>query len=370
MKASIVNLHNMCENNTLQLTRLSRYLDLNGLQVVDISLGPDLILVGGCVVTDTMRQRCEQTVLGLLQQHQAAQVVIFGCQAAFDEGLASAAGDATRRLHFIPYRQSRLMDSLLRAELPFADVTANRLAGHFPYQPRMGAADNYVLISQGCSNQCSYCNIKKAKGGLVSRSPSDIEAEVTALAAEGVDTVTLLADDCGSYGHDLGSDLACLLDRLAAAAPSVRFKLFTVFPALFLDLYPRLAHLVADGRIPYVCVPVQSAVPRLLRLMNRDYAPDLLAETIAVMRQSNPHMFVYTHFIFDFPTETWDEFLRSVDYARHFDHAAFIGYGRNEGTVAAAIAGGDDRQMRDRKAGYLQESVDRRGLAAFIVPCP
>ncbi len=370
MRVSIYNLHNMCENNTFFLSRAWRYFQLNGHTVSDGTGDADLVFIGGCAVTDGMRQRCEGTILKLTQQLEHAHFVVFGCLAAFPQGLQSATGPDTGRLHFIPYQATHKLDELIEARIPYETVSVSRLTGHVPYQPRIGPEDSYVLIAQGCVNHCSYCNIKKVKGNVRSRPEETIEREVRNLYASGIRTITLLADDCGSYGFDLASDLATLLTRLCRLAPELRYKLYTVFPSLFLRQAPRLERFFAEHRVPYLCLPVQSAAKRVLDLMNRRYDPDELAAAVTRLKALDPDVFVYSHFIFNFPTETWQEFEQSVAFARHFDHSVFIGYGENAGTRAAAVFPKCDSETLQAKAHHLKDLIRRGELAAFVVPTP
>jgi tRNA A37 methylthiotransferase MiaB len=371
MRVSIHNLHNMCENNTLFLSGVWRYFLLNGHTVTDRAGTADLILIGGCAVTDRMRRRCERTVLETMQRLSNAQFVVFGCLAAFPEGLKSAVGgrDADR-LHMIPYKASQRLDELIRARIPFDTVSVNELKGHVPYQPRIRPDDSYVLIAQGCVNECSYCNIKRVKGNVLSRSEETIEGEVRGLYRAGIRTMTLLADDCGSYGLDRRSDLPHLLARLSRVAQDLRYRLYTVFPSLFLQYGAELEPFFAERRVPYVCLPVQSASRRILDLMNRRYDPDHLALAIGRLRGLDPEILVYSHFIFNFPTETWDEFEQSLSFARHFDHSLFIGYGENSGTRAADLFPKCDDEALIAKMQRIGEVVERRELAASVVPTP
>ena len=202
MIISIYNLHNMCENNTHFLSRAWRYFQLNGHTVTDARDEVDLVFIGGCAVTDLMRSRCEETILKSMQQLTQAHFVVFGCLAAFPEGYRSITGRDADRFHMIPYQASRELDELIQAKIPFETVSVSQLRGHVPYQPRMGPNDFYVLIAQGCVNHCSYCNIKKVKGSVRSRPEEAIEVEVRNLYRSGIRMVTLLPDDCGSYGLD------------------------------------------------------------------------------------------------------------------------------------------------------------------------
>ena len=270
MRVSIYNLHSMCENNTLFLSRAWRYFQLNG-HSVNAGDGVDLVFVGGCVVTDAMRGRCENNILNLMSRIKNVRIVIFGCLAAFRESLKTAAGGDAGRLFFISHRDSGELDDLIHARFLFETVRTSRLRDHIPYQPCMGPEDDYVHISQGCVNDCSYCTIRTAKGSVLSRTPESIGNEVRDLFERGVRTVTLLADDCGSYGIDRGSDFAGLLTRLCAVSPELRYKIYTIIPSLFLHQAARLEPFFAAHRVPYVCLPMQSASPRILDLMNRRY---------------------------------------------------------------------------------------------------
>lgn len=370
MRVHLYNLHNMCENNTHFLSRARRYFQLNGHSVTEKWEDSDLVFVGGCAVTDLMRMRCEQAVFGAMQKWKAARFVIFGCLAAFPEGFRSAAEQGADRLHLIPYRKSGDLDRLIDARISYDTVSVSQLVGHVPYQPRMGPDDFYVHIAQGCVNDCSYCNIKKAKGRIKSRPEEAIEAEVKKLYKSGVRTVTLLADDCGSYGLERGSDLPQLVQRLAGAVPGMRYKLYTVFPALFLKTIDRLEPLFEKRLLPYVCLPAQSAAPRILDLMNRRYDPEVLAEAIARIHALDPDVFFYSHFIFNFPTETWEEFEQSIAFSRHFDYSVFIGYGENRSTRAADIVPKCGIQELEAKTKRLEELVARGKLKAFVVPSP
>jgi len=104
-----------------------------------------------------------------------------------------------------------------------------------------------------------------------------------------------------------------------------------------------------------------------LELMNRRYDPWRVAEAVARLRALDPAVFVYSHFIFNFPGETWEEFEQSVAFARHFDHALFIAYGENRSTRAAALGAKCSDAERVAKARRLQELAERGQLATFVV---
>ncbi len=61
----------------------------------------------------------------------------------------------------------------------------------------------WVTIQIGCDNSCAFCIVPAVRGREISRTPDDILAEVTSLAADGVSEITLLGQNVNSYGRDL-----------------------------------------------------------------------------------------------------------------------------------------------------------------------
>ena len=370
MRVAIENLHSLCENNTHALTRGRSYFLLNGHTLVDSGDRCDLLFIGGCTVTDIMRDRCFQSIADKMAMYPGAMVIVFGCLSAFPDALKEKVCLDHQRLHIISYQESALLDALLSAKIPYGEVTTHILHGHIPYQQQIGSADSYVHIAHGCVNDCSYCNIKLAKGRVTSRPPAVIEEEVRALYRDGITVITLLGDDCGSYGLDRGTDLPTLLESLAAISPDLKFKLFTIFPALYLQYAERLEPFFAARRIPYICLPVQSASPRLLKLMNREYDPASLERAIFRIRSLDADAYIYSHFMFNFPTETMAELVQSTSFARLFNSSVFIGYGENSATRAASLHPRIDSAERGVRNAYLHNLIRRGELSAFLVPQP
>jgi len=63
-----------------------------------------------------------------------------------------------------------------------------------------------VEVSKGCIGNCYYCAIKKAKGDLKSRSIDAIISDIRSIY-DPSKTLFLVADDCSSYGLDIGTNI-------------------------------------------------------------------------------------------------------------------------------------------------------------------
>jgi tRNA-2-methylthio-N6-dimethylallyladenosine synthase len=73
---------------------------------------------------------------------------------------------------------------------------------------------DYVSITRGCSNFCSYCVVPYVRGPVRSRAPEDIRREVSDLVGSGVRDITLLGQNVNEYNSG-EVDFARLLDLIA-----------------------------------------------------------------------------------------------------------------------------------------------------------
>jgi MiaB/RimO family radical SAM methylthiotransferase len=323
-----------CEISGFQWTRFVEFLRCNGYDVVHGLGDCDAVVVNSCCVTESKAGDGEALLERALEHPGAKRVILFGCLAQTTEKFRES-----DRLVFVGPKELSRIDDLFAHAVPIDQVTRGTIEKELflPYQTKLTNDDHYVLISQGCVHSCSYCNIKRAKGMVASRSQAEILDDVRAARAAGTSEVVLLADDCGSYGHDLGSDLSALVAEILRVHPSVRIKLSTVFPGDFLRLFDGLAPSLATGRVAYVNVPLQSGSPRILSLMNRTYDVAAVLERIDHLKAITPGTWLYTHVLVGFPTETAEDFDLSLRAAEHFNETMFITYSENPRTPAARI---------------------------------
>jgi threonylcarbamoyladenosine tRNA methylthiotransferase MtaB len=357
-----------CEPSGLLFSRLATYLRANGYRLADGIDDCEVVAVNTCCVTQAKIEDAEQLIANALNAPRVQKVVVFGCLA----GIGSRHRESERVVS-VGSRQLSELDRLFAHEYPFESIGQHAIdADYFEaYQSAVTGEDFFVSIAQGCVHDCSYCNIRRSKGRIRSRTIDEVAADVRAGIEAGKREVVLLADDCGSYGRDIGTDLAELLQALLALDETLALKLSTLFPADLIDLYPRMRDAVGTRRIRYMNIPLQSGSPEVLRAMNRVYDVDAIMEILADVRRRSPDTWLYTHILLDFPTETRRDFEASLRAAAAFDEAMFITYSDNPGTRAAAIENRvepDEKKARsaliraalgDGLRGILVESSDR-----------
>jgi MiaB/RimO family radical SAM methylthiotransferase len=322
-----------CEPSAYLFTRAVRFFLVNGYGMAKDIDHSQIILVNTCCVTEDKIETSRAALEFARAKGEGKRIVLFGCMA----GLPVPGLDREGLICIGPKNLDEL-DSHFPHHTPVSRISADRLPPAL-YDPGqgLGRGDYFILIAQGCSNRCSYCNIKRAKGEVRSESAETILRQLRNGLSLGVREFALLADDCASYGRDLGTDLTELMERLFAAGGDYGLKLGYVYPQFLLTHFERLKGVFETGRIRYVNIPVQSGSQRILDLMNRRYAIERVMQAVRQLRTAAPETTFCTHVMINFPTESHDDFLMSLAVADAFDEVLFLHYSDNRGTAAAGL---------------------------------
>lgn len=230
----------------------------------------------------------------------------------------------------------------------------------------------YVAAMTGCDNFCSYCVVPRLRGAEISRPPAEIIEEVRRLADGGCKEITLLGQNVNSYGAGLTprvtlADLLAMLDPIAGIE---RMSFVTSHPK---DLTRDL--LKAMATLPKVCeylhVPPQSGSDRILKLMNRGYTSAHYRELLATAREIVPGIELAGDFIVGFPTETDDDFARTLTLLKdaEFVNCFVFKYSPRPNTAAAKLADDvpdDVKRTRNQALLDAQNEISLRKRRVLI----
>ncbi len=357
-RIAVVNASQSCEPSGFLFNKAIAFLRMNRFEVVfDAPETSETWLINTCCVTKAKILEANTLIRKVVEKEHAVAIIVFGCLAHFEK---EALMDS--RICKVGPKEIGRLDQIFQHTISIKDVAAGPLdPGLFvPYQSRITGKDYFVLISQGCVHSCSYCNIKKVKGHVVSRSSTEIIRDIQLGLGQGGREFVLLSDDCGSYGVDIGSDLVKLIREIASHCPKAYLKISTFHPGDFIRLYPGLRDCILNGNIIYINVPIQSGSKRILRLMQREYK---LADVLKMMREIKrkvPSVWLYTHILANFPTETMADYKQSLRAAMIFDEFIVITYSDNPQTTANKIVPKVDRRDQDERLMLAKKIVAYR----------
>ena len=353
-----------CEPSAFLFTKAMHFFLLNGYRLANDIDNCDTILVNTCCVTEDKIRASKAALDFARAQGKGKRIVLFGC-------MASLPFPGLKREDLICIGPKNLdeLDGHFTHHRSVKDIPVNQLPPDL-YKPGqgLGYGDYFIMIAQGCSNQCSYCNIKRAKGEVRSEPFETILPQIRKGLSLSVQEFALLADDCASYGHDLGTDLVQLIEQLFTAGSGFSLKLGYVYPQFLLKHFHRLKTIFGTGRIRYVNIPVQSGSQRILELMNRRYPIHGVMEAVRELREVAPQTTFCTHILINFPTESHDDFLMSLAIADSFNEVLFLHYSDNQDTAAVGflpkVPEPEVRRRLDMASDYANRC--KRGRSAVI----
>ncbi|MGB9722092.1 MAG: tRNA (N6-isopentenyl adenosine(37)-C2)-methylthiotransferase MiaB [bacterium] len=207
---------------------------------------------------------------------------------------------------------------------------------------------DFVSITRGCNNYCSYCIVPFVRGELRSRPLDDILNEVNFLVESGVKDITLLGQNVNEY-HYNGTDFPELLRIVARKTGVFRLRFLTSHPR---DFSEKIIDVVKENRniCEWFHIPLQSGNNRILELMNRKYTKEKYIELIDKIRKNIPDATLTTDIIVGFPTETEEEFYETIDLIKNieFDDAYMYRYSARPGTKASEFPSLPEGVIKER----------------------
>ena len=243
----------------------------------------------------------------------------------------------------------------------------------------------FVVISEGCSNFCSYCVVPYVRGPLRHRNCEDIIAEIRRAIEQGITRVTLLGQNVNAYRsslkrkaqsaklqrkvqNDREVGFVDLLRKVNQIKGLKEFSFVTSHPKdTSIELFQAMAELKKLKK--YLHLPVQSGADRILKAMNRGYTRKFYLELAHDYRRIVKGGQLTTDIIVGFPSETKEEFKETYELVKEadFDASFIFKYSPRPHSAAAAMA--DDVEKREKERRHklildLQKSISRKKRCA------
>ncbi len=320
--------------------------------------------------TCSVRQHAEDRVWSLIGSYKGAKIIgLVGCMA---QNYQQRAFERDPRISFVvgPQDIAKLPEILKK-------VTLNNLLECKIWETEGTirpeeiyhsgfAQDNrhaYVVISEGCSNFCSYCVVPYVRGPLRHRKYQDILAEIQQALDRGVTKLTLLGQNVNAY-QDSQVDFTKLLTQVNGLSGLKEFDFFTSHPK---DAHPDFFKVIRDAEksVKRLHLPVQSGSDRILKLMNRGYSVKDYLALVDSYRKIVKGGLLTTDIIVGFPTESAEEFNQSCALLKKvkFNSAYIFKYSFRPQTAAAKIAEvlkTGEKEKRHQKILDIQRNISQK----------
>ncbi|KXB71693.1 30S ribosomal protein S12 methylthiotransferase RimO [Peptoniphilus sp. DNF00840] len=339
-----------CSKNDVDSSMMYSLLDKNKYQMVNEASKADILIVNTCGFIDAAKEESIDTILESVEyknEGKCKKVLLSGCLAQrYPEELIKEISEidgiiGTGNIDYI----NELLDRSLAGDL-FIKTDNLNSAYIEGIRKEVVKTTEYVKISEGCNNNCSYCIIPSLRGKNRSRKIEDIYSEVDYLVSKGAREIILIAQNTTDYGIDLYSkySLAKLIKEISKIEDLKWIRVLYLYPDHFTE------ELIEEFKnneklINYVDMPLQHISDDVLKRMNRKTSKDHIIKTLKNLRKSVPDIVIRTTFIVGFPGESDDDFNQLVDFIEDvkFDKLGIFEYSLEEGTGAASL----DEQISD-----------------------
>lgn len=339
--------NNFCPRRSLDTSRFNNYFLANGWSPTHKIEKSDLVFIYSCGCFLSSEKRSLNTIRKALERKGPhTQVVVTGCLLKINPGVLK--GD----YHVVPIEEIDALDSLIGArqdletvpdanliypmrdlispreflikkfkmDVEFSSLFFKKVKSLFFGRTKYNHTWN-IKIANGCLGNCSYCAVRIAAGRVKSKKMDIIIREFRKGVEKGEKTFVLINNDVGSYGQDIGTNFAELMDNIFQIEGQYKIRIIDLNPRWLIQYFDELLPLFKKNsdRLAYLSMPVQSASNQILRRMRRPYRIEDIERCFHELRENIPGLVINTHFIVGFPGETDRDFGLTETFARSFD---------------------------------------------------
>ena len=333
----------------------------------------DLIIVNSCGFIEKAKQESINAVLAWKKHYPQKKILLAGCltqryRKELEESLPEADGFlGCTELESAPEKAAELFTKntgTCFASRSTVSSAVKKLPGITGRRPLLGFPGSaYVKVSEGCSNNCSFCAIPLIRGPLSCRSIPDIVKECKELLARGIKELCLIGQDLASY-----NSLASLLKSIEALPGDFWVRLLYLHPDHF---PPEIPDIIAENNrakaggkthskayfLPYFDIPFQHASKRILSLMGRKGDAEIYLRLLDTIRSQLPDAVIRSTFLAGFPGETEKDFSELLDFQDKagIDWLGVFCWSREEGTAAYSMKDRVTKKIAAERKKIIEE---------------
>ncbi len=371
IKVSIITLG--CAKNEVDSSYMRASIEGGGGELVDDPRSADVVIVNTCgFIVPAKRESIDALLdaISLKVEDESKKIVATGCLVErYGEELAAEIPEVDL---LVDLAGERDIWSLIKGKA--AGLTKGDPARRGEYGMRVadGKPSDYLLIADGCNNNCSYCAIPTIRGPYKSRPMGEVLNEAKFLVDSGVKEISLIAQDTTAYGLDLYGErkLPELLFRLADLDGLSWLRILYAQPQGVCESL--VASMRDVGKVcAYLDLPLQHASDRIIASMGRWGSGRKYLNLIQRLRYELPNVALRTSVIVGYPGETDDDFQRLVEFLKRveFDYLGIFEFSPEEGTAAAELPNQLDYDIvseRHRELSELRDAIMLKKAAARV----
>lgn len=316
-----------CKLNFSETSTLSRIMEKEGFEKREFNDSADVYVINTCSVTDNADKECRQLVRRIQRKSPDSFVIITGCYAQLKPTeIASIPGvdlvlGAAEKFNITEHIKA-LTKTNDPAKICSCDI--NDVTGFNASFSQHDRTRTFLKVQDGCDYNCSFCTIPMARGKSRSDTISNVIANATHLASEGVKEIVLTGVNLGDFGKGAhgdkvhGESFLDLVKTLDDVSGINRYRISSIEPNLITNELIEWVS-ISDQFMPHFHIPLQSGSNKILGLMRRRYKRELYEERVSLIKELMPHASIGVDVIVGFPGETEEDFKETFDFIHSLD---------------------------------------------------
>lgn len=342
----------------------------SGYEVVDFEEEADVYVINTCTVTSGGDRSSRQAIYRAKRRNPNAVVVVTGCYAQVKPEELSSLKEVdlvvgnTHKGEIL-----KLVEDFLERKdkkVVVGEIFRQKELVNFDAVLHFEESRPFLKVQEGCNKFCTFCVIPFARGKVRSAPEEKIIQLVKLLAERGFQEVVLSGTQLSQYGWDTGSSLYELLRKLLRTEGIKLFRLSSMHVG---EMDSRLLDLItSEERIaPHFHLSLQSASDRILGLMERGYTLSEFRRVAEFILERRPITAIGTDIIVGFPTETEEDFEKTVKFVEDFPFAYLhvFPYSDRPFTRASKLDGKIPERIKKERVKVLK-GMDERKRREFL----
>lgn len=373
MKKIFIEIVGCCRRRSLDATRLVNYFRLNNCVISKEPEKSDYIILITCAYKKSKEDDCFKLINKF--KNYKGELIVLGCLPGISPSklkkefkgkcLVTEKLDEIDKFFNFKTKFSELPDA--NKEFILLDPRDSEDVEIGNIERKKGSC--FLRISRGCIANCSYCAIPKATGELKSKKLDICLNEYKKLLEKGYKDFHICAENVGSYGLDIGSSFAELLEKLSNVNNSsdVMWSIHEMHPKWVVHYGSDLIREIKQRKIVCLGCTIQSGSERILKLMNRYEYIKKIKNTLLKLKQANPKLYLYTHILVGFPAETEEDFDKTLSLIKqiNFDLVIVYVYTDRDNTVALEMGDKISDKIKTERLKKALDFCQKEGIRAI-----
>ena len=346
-----------CKVNTYESEYIINLLKENGYIMKDFQDQCDIYIINTCTVTNQSDSKSKKMIRQAIRRNPDACIVAMGCfiQANpeyYEDGIDILIGNKDKsKIISILDEYFKRKETIKKQYTGRIKEFEDMYIKEFPGRTRA-----FVKIQDGCDNFCSYCIIPFVRGKCRSKNEDEVVEEITDLVNNGYKEIVLTGIHTGSYGVDLETNFAHLLNRLVKIKELLRLRISSIETT---ELNEEVLSILEKEKIlvDHLHIPIQAGSNEILKKMNRKYDLDYFFHKIEQIRKIRPNISITTDLIVGFPGESEELFEKTIETCKkiNFSKIHVFPYSERKGTSSSRMENKIDNKIKKERAKKLIE---------------